>query len=157
MTLKQRALLAALGAAALAGCAGGPVPTTSATPTAASQPTPTPVAAAPGVLGTLQVTDNVLGTGAEAVSGKTVTVDYVGRLLTGRQFDSSYDRGQPFTFKLGAGQVIPGWDQGVVGMKVGGKRTLVIPPYLAYGPSGAGDKIPPNATLVFEVELKGAE
>lgn len=101
----------------------------------------------------LQVTDEKVGTGAEAVAGKTVTVNYVGTLTNGTKFDSSYDRNQPFSFQLGAGQVIKGWDQGVVGMKVGGKRKLVIPPDLGYGAQGAGDKIPPNSTLVFEIEL----
>jgi peptidylprolyl isomerase len=160
MTFKQSAILIAASAAALAGCASGPTPQADAQPAPAPQasvPTPTPVPAADGELGTLQVTDVVLGTGAEAVSGKKVTVDYTGRLLTGRKFDSSLDRGQPFTFTLGAGQVIRGWDQGVAGMKVGGKRTLVIPPHLGYGASGAGAVIPPNATLVFDVELKGVE
>jgi FKBP-type peptidyl-prolyl cis-trans isomerase len=97
-------------------------------------------------------TDEVVGTGAEAVAGKTVTVNYVGTLSDGTKFDSSYDRNQPFDFALGAGQVIKGWDQGVVGMKVGGKRKLVIPPDLGYG-ANANGKIPANSTLTFEVEL----
>jgi peptidylprolyl isomerase len=144
----------------LAGCAGPkPVAKAPATPTPVAQaavaPAATPVPDAP--LGTLQITDQVLGTGSEAVSGKRVTVNYVGRLLTGRQFDSSYDRGQPFSFVLGAGQVIPGWEQGILGMKVGGKRELVIPPHLGYGATGAGGVIPPNATLVFDVELLGVD
>lgn len=96
--------------------------------------------------------DLVVGTGATAVAGDTVTVHYVGTFTNGAKFDSSYDRGQPFSFRLGAGQVIAGWDQGLTGMKVGGRRRLVIPPALAYGSSGWGS-IPPNATLVFEVEL----
>jgi len=100
----------------------------------------------------LVVTDEKVGTGAEAVAGKTVTVNYVGTLTDGTKFDSSYDHNQPFSFTLGAGQVIKGWDQGVAGMKVGGKRKLVIPPDLGYGAQGAGS-IPPNSTLVFEVEL----
>ena len=100
----------------------------------------------------LRITDLVLGTGAEAVSGRTVSVNYRGTLTSGKEFDSSYGRG-PFSFPLGAGRVIRGWDEGVAGMKEGGKRKLVIPPDLAYGERGAGGVIPPNATLVFEVEL----
>ncbi len=101
---------------------------------------------------TLQSTDLVVGTGAEAASGQKVKVHYTGTLTDGTKFDSSVDRGQPFEFTLGVGQVIKGWDQGVVGMKVGGKRKLVIPPDLGYGPQANG-KIPANSTLVFEVEL----
>ncbi len=96
--------------------------------------------------------DLVVGTGAEAVSGKAVEVHYTGWLTDGKKFDSSVGRG-PFTFKLGAGMVIRGWDQGVVGMKVGGKRKLTIPPELAYGERGFPGAIPPSATLIFEVEL----
>jgi FKBP-type peptidyl-prolyl cis-trans isomerase FkpA len=101
----------------------------------------------------LKVTDDQVGTGAEAQPGKTVSVHYTGWLLDGTKFDSSRDRNQPFSFPLGGGQVIKGWDEGVAGMKVGGKRTLVIPPDLGYGARGAGGVIPPNATLKFEVEL----
>ena len=101
----------------------------------------------------LKITELQVGEGAEASSGQTVAVHYRGTLENGKQFDASYDRGTPFTFPLGAGRVIKGWDEGVVGMKVGGKRKLVIPPDLAYGSRGAGGVIPPNATLVFEVEL----
>jgi peptidylprolyl isomerase/FKBP-type peptidyl-prolyl cis-trans isomerase FkpA len=103
----------------------------------------------------LKIEDSKVGTGAEAVAGKSVTVHYTGWLTNGTKFDSSKDHGQPFTFQLGAGQVIKGWDQGVAGMKVGGVRKLTIPPSLAYGANGAGGVIPPNATLVFEVELRG--
>mgnify|MGYP003345472626 FL=1 len=101
----------------------------------------------------LQYTDLEVGTGAEASAGQTVVVHYRGTLEDGSQFDASYDRGQPFSFPLGAGRVIKGWDEGVQGMKVGGKRKLVIPPDLGYGARGAGGVIPPNATLIFEVEL----
>lgn len=101
-------------------------------------------------------TDVKVGTGAEAVSGKEVTVHYVGTLDDGTKFDSSRDRGTPFTFALGAGQVIKGWDLGVAGMKVGGIRTLVIPANLAYGNQAVGS-IPPGSTLHFEVELLGVK
>ena len=101
----------------------------------------------------LKYTDDQVGTGAEALTGKTVVVHYTGWLTDGTKFDSSKDRNQPFSFPLGGGRVIKGWDEGVAGMKVGGKRTLTIPPDLGYGARGAGGVIPPNATLKFEVEL----
>ncbi len=101
----------------------------------------------------VKIEDVQVGNGAEAVPGKRVTVNYTGRLENGTKFDSSLDRNQPFTFDLGAGEVIAGWDQGVKGMKVGGKRILTIPPELGYGAQGAGGVIPPNATLIFEIEL----
>jgi FKBP-type peptidyl-prolyl cis-trans isomerase len=125
-----------LGAAGLFGC-GQQEPTSSEAPTTA---------------GSLVVKDEVIGTGTEAKSGDTVTVHYTGWLTDGTKFDSSVDRNEPFTFNLGAGEVIAGWDAGVAGMKEGGKRKLTIPPELAYGAQRNGP-IPPNATLVFEVEL----
>jgi FKBP-type peptidyl-prolyl cis-trans isomerase FkpA len=101
----------------------------------------------------LKYEDLQVGDGAEAKSGDKVQVHYTGWLTNGKKFDSSLDRGQPFEFKLGAGMVIKGWDEGVAGMKVGGKRKLTIPAALGYGARGAGGVIPPNAELVFEVEL----
>jgi FKBP-type peptidyl-prolyl cis-trans isomerase len=101
----------------------------------------------------LKIEDEVVGTGAAAKNGDRVTVHYTGWLTDGTKFDSSVDKNKPFSFTLGAGDVIKGWDQGVAGMMVGGKRKLTIPPDLGYGSRGAGGLIPPNATLVFEVEL----
>jgi FKBP-type peptidyl-prolyl cis-trans isomerase len=110
----------------------------------------------------MQIIDHKAGDGAEAVSGQMVTVHYTGWLFDanaaenkGRKFDSSRDRNDPFVFPLGAGRVIQGWDQGVQGMKIGGKRRLVIPSSLGYGARGAGGVIPPHATLIFDVELLG--
>ncbi len=103
----------------------------------------------------LEIEDQIVGDGDEAVAGQTVEVHYTGWLTDGTKFDSSHDREQTFSFKLGGGQVIVGWDQGVAGMKIGGARKLTIPPELGYGERGAGGVIPPNATLVFKVELIG--
>lgn len=101
----------------------------------------------------LKYEDLVQGDGAEATTGKRVSVHYTGWLTDGSKFDSSVDRNSPFQFSLGAGMVIRGWDEGVQGMKIGGKRKLTIPPQLGYGERGAGGVIPPNATLIFDVEL----
>ncbi|HTD05461.1 FKBP-type peptidyl-prolyl cis-trans isomerase [Undibacterium sp.] len=130
-------------------------------PLSASTALATPAAKAAAAPLTLQTIDTKVGTGKEAAAGTVVTVHYTGWIYSpkadkqhGVQFDSSQGRG-PFSFPLGAGRVIQGWDQGVAGMKVGGKRTLIIPSALAYGDSGAGSKIPPGSNLIFDVELVG--
>jgi peptidylprolyl isomerase len=109
----------------------------------------------------LQISDSKMGTGAAPKTGQTCVMHYTGWLYEngqkGKKFDSSVDRGEPFEFPIGAGRVIKGWDEGVATMKVGGKRTLIIPPALGYGARGAGNAIPPNATLIFEVELLGVK
>jgi peptidylprolyl isomerase len=109
----------------------------------------------------LKITDTQAGTGATPKTGQTCVMHYTGWLYQdgkkGAKFDSSVDRGQPFEFPIGTGRVIKGWDEGVASMKVGGKRTLIIPPELGYGARGAGNVIPPNATLLFEVELLGVK
>jgi FKBP-type peptidyl-prolyl cis-trans isomerase len=140
-------LSVALLSVTLAACSTPPAPTP--TSGGANNPSATEVTMPDG----LQYTDDVVGTGAEATAGKTAVVHYTGWLMDGTKFDSSVDRDQPFSFPLGAGQVIKGWDEGVVGMKVGGKRTLIVPPALGYGARGAGNVIPPNATLKFDVQL----
>lgn len=105
----------------------------------------------------LEITDDAVGTGKEVKTGDKVKVHYTGTLMNGKQFDSSRDKGEPFGFTIGKGEVIKGWDEGVVGMRVGGKRRLVIPSDLGYGPSGHGDSIPKDAGLKFEVELVAIE
>jgi FKBP-type peptidyl-prolyl cis-trans isomerase FkpA len=133
-----------------------PAGTGTAANTAATSPPGTVASAPTGAQVTeLKIEELKVGTGAEAKAGQPVQVHYTGWLTDGKKFDSSVDRAQPFKFQLGAGQVIPGWDKGVAGMKVGGKRKLTIPPAMGYGERGAGGVIPPNATLVFEVELLG--
>jgi peptidylprolyl isomerase len=122
-----------------------------------------PVAAADAVAtpSGLQIIDTTVGTGPTPKTGQTCVMHYTGWLYTngakGDKFDSSVDRGEPFEFSIGTGQVIAGWDEGVASMKVGGKRTLIIPPNLGYGSQGAGGVIPPNATLIFDVELLGVK
>lgn len=152
--------LSALLVMALSGCGGqeSQPQTTEPEATETEQPSvdesPTTPPATEEEATELKIEDKKKGTGAEATAGKTVTVHYTGWLTDGTKFDSSKDSGQPYTFPLGQGQVIPGWDQGVQGMKVGGVRKLTIPPALGYGEQGAGGGvIPPNATLIFEVEL----
>jgi peptidylprolyl isomerase len=119
---------------------------------AAAAATPPPVVHLPDGLA---YQDEVVGKGALPKTGDTVTVHYVGTLTNGKKFDSSIDRGQPFSFQIGVGQVIKGWDEGVATMHVGGRRKLIIPATLAYGATGAGGVIPPNATLLFDVQLLG--
>ena len=149
--------IAVLAVAVTAGCGGAPAEET-APPSDTGQVSTPPEESVPEAPASADVTELVIeditvGTGAEATAGDNVTVHYTGWLTDGTKFDSSLDAGQPFQFALGQGQVIPGWDQGVAGMKVGGTRRLTIPPDLGYGTAGAGGVIPPNATLIFEVEL----
>jgi FKBP-type peptidyl-prolyl cis-trans isomerase FkpA len=149
MMLKYTLLLAVVALAVMAAFAQSKSSSNSAPTKVTGEPTKTPDG--------LEYWDIKVGTGATAEKGKNVTVHYTGWLTNGKKFDSSVDRGEPFKFHLGAGQVIKGWDVGVAGMKVGGKRQLRIPPQLGYGPNGAGGVIPPNATLIFDVELLGVQ
>lgn len=155
--------VAVLALAATVGCAKAEQPVEQPAEQPPAQEQPAPPAAThefPGKVENvteLKIEDLKTGTGAEAVPGKAVTVNYTGWLADGTKFDSSLDAGQPFTFQLGAGQVISGWDEGVKGMKVGGTRMLIIPASMGYGEAGAGDAIPPNATLVFQVDLLGVQ
>jgi FKBP-type peptidyl-prolyl cis-trans isomerase len=123
------------------------------TPAGSSAAAPAVAATAPAETGQLQVLDEVVGTGATVQAGDQITVNYVGALSDGKVFDASANHGGPATFVIGVGQVIPGWDQGVIGMKEGGKRKLVIPASLAYGDQGVPNAIPGGATLTFEIEL----
>lgn len=126
----------------------------SATPASSVAPAGPVVKTASG----LQYQDEVVGTGSVAKTGQMVSVQYTGTLVSGKKFDSSYDRNEPFSFQLGSGQVIKGWDEGVAGMKVGGKRKLIIPPTLGYGSQDVGNGlIPANSTLIFEVEVVGVK
>ena len=149
------ALLTACGSSAPAPSAATPATpgSTGAASAGASSDAGTPSEPEPVVAGKVNVVEIVVGTGATAKPGDRVGVHYTGTLLDGSEFDSSRKRGEPFEFRLGGGQVIPGWEQGIAGMKIGGRRTLTIPPDLAYGERGARNVIPPNATLVFDVEL----
>ncbi len=124
---------------------------------AAAAPTPTSSANMTKTTSGLRYTDLKVGDGPSPKSGQTCSVHYTGWLTNGTKFDSSLDRGQPFAFPIGQGQVIKGWDEGVMGMKVGGKRKLMVPPDLAYGPGGYPPVIPPNSELIFEVELLGVQ
>lgn len=117
----------------------------SPSPTSSAQPSATPA--------TLQLQDVKVGTGSAVKAGDTISIHYTGMLTNGQKFDSSLDSGKPFEVQIGVGKVIKGWDEGVIGMKVGGQRRLIIPPDLGYGAQGAGNVIPPNATLVFDLEL----
>jgi peptidylprolyl isomerase len=168
MPLSRRSLALGLACAALAiaGCGGSDsdneaaAPTDTATPAAATPQATKPEVTVPkGKLPkTLVKKDLKVGDGPVAKPGQTVSVQYVGVSgLNGRQFDASWDRGEPFSFQLGAQKVIPGWDQGVAGMKVGGRRELIIPPKLAYGPQGSPPAIGPNETLVFVIDLLGVQ
>ena len=154
---KAPALAALTAAVVIGGCGGSGTPTTASTPATAQLPGSAMTTTASG----LQFTDSTIGTGAMPQSGQTCVMHYTGWLYENgvkvKKFDSSLDRGQPFEFSIGRKQVIGGWDEGVASMRVGGKRTLIIPPALGYGARGAGGAIPPNATLMFDVELLGVK
>lgn len=131
---------------------------TDSKPTESTSDTPTPTTAVtPLDVDELNIEEIKVGTGSAVKSGDTVTVHYLGTLLDGTKFDSSYDRGEPFVTPIGSGAVIKGWDEGMIGMKIGGKRKLTIPSYLGYGETGAGRIIPPGAGLIFEIELLDIE
>jgi FKBP-type peptidyl-prolyl cis-trans isomerase len=155
----KRIAMALAAALMLAGCAGskGPGDTTAtpapATDAAAAAPKPKLHKLASGVV----YEDLVVGNGTMADPGLTVSMQYTGWLTNGTKFDSSFDHGRPYTFVLGTGAVIAGWDQGIKGMRLGGKRKLTIPPDMGYGAAGSGTRIPPNSTLIFEVELVGVQ
>jgi FKBP-type peptidyl-prolyl cis-trans isomerase FkpA len=149
----NRVLAGLLVLAGMSGCGGKPDRDSTATKGGFSQALGVDTAAMTKTPSGLRYQDLTKGDGPEATPGKSVQVHYTGWLPNGEKFDSSRDRNEPFSFTLGAGQVIAGWDEGVAGMKVGGRRKLVIPPDLAYGTAGAPPDIPPGATLVFDVEL----
>ena len=152
--MKKRIALGLTLVAVLVGAFGCGNDNKSSAPSATGTSSPMKVNGQPTTTASgLQYWDIVVGTGATAMPGNPVKVHYSGFLTNGQKFDSSRDRGEPFSFPLGAGQVIKGWDEGVAGMKVGGQRQLRIPPALGYGAAGAGGAIPPNATLIFDVEL----
>jgi FKBP-type peptidyl-prolyl cis-trans isomerase len=153
----MKKLLSLSVALALFGFAGCTKKEETTTETSSTTSNTTANSVAPAAGGELKIEDVKVGSGDEAVAGKRVTVHYTGTLTDGKKFDSSLDRKQPFAFNLGKGEVIQGWDQGVAGMKVGGKRKLTIPSNLGYGERGAGSVIPPNATLNFDVELLKVE
>lgn len=161
----MRSVLLALACVAAFGCSRVVEPDPIQRDQAAAAPAPTPnpnvpaqpKPAQPAGPSELVKLDSKVGTGAEAVKGKRIKVHYTGTLTDGSKFDSSVDRGEPFTFTLGAGEVIKGWDEGFAGMKVGGKRKLTIPYQMAYGEAGRPPKIPPKATLIFDVELLGVD
>ncbi len=152
-----KVVISASVAALFAGTVAAELPVSAAAAPAVMMPGGTPMMMPGGT----RATDTKIGSGAEAQPGRYITVHYTGWLYSdggrGKKFDSSLDRGQPFSFVLGAGQVILGWDEGFAGMKIGGKRTLVIPSEAGYGARGAGDDIPPDAALIFDVELLGVE
>lgn len=154
---KASPLLVLFMAAVLPGCAG----TSQDSSSAAATPAPPAATATAGkvhkLASGLVYEDLVVGNGTMADPGLTVTVNYAGTLVDGTHVDSSADHGRPYTFQLGASAVIAGWDQGIKGMRVGGKRKLTIPPDVAYGARGSGDRVPPNSTLIFEVELVGVK